>query len=187
VNEVCSGGSRGGRRSEISLWKKKWKAREGRGVIFTRRGTVRCLRPHPPLDCFQYVPLNCTSGSVSGAKPSKITCRLSITREGEGAGAMMSGPLISGSNQAATPLQFPFIVLHGRGAFFNLNPRRLLQLQSSLLTSSLVTNFNPRHLRLQPSSPSTLTLVTFQFPKPCRFLFPLLLDGRGVLDAAATR
>jgi hypothetical protein len=40
-------------------------------------------------------------------------------REGEGAGAMMSGPLISGSNQPAAPFQFPFIVLHGQGAFFN--------------------------------------------------------------------
>jgi hypothetical protein len=54
----------------------------------------------------------------------------------------------------------------------NFIPRRL-QLQSSLPTSSLVTNFNPRHLSIS---------------KPIAFLFPpLLLDARGVLDAAATR
>jgi hypothetical protein len=44
------------------------------------------------------------------------------------AGAMMSGPLISGSSQTAVPFQFPFIVvLDGRGTFFNFNPRRQLQ------------------------------------------------------------
>jgi hypothetical protein len=56
--------------------------------------------------------------------------RLSITQEGEGAGAMMLGPLVSGNSQTAAPFQFPFIVLHGRGAFFNFNPCCLLQLQS---------------------------------------------------------
>jgi hypothetical protein len=76
---------------------------------------------------------------------------------------MMSGPLVNGSSQTMTPFQFPFIVLlHGRGAFFNLQPSspsstsilvanfipRRLQLQSSLPTSSLVDNFNPRRLSI---------------------------------------
>jgi hypothetical protein len=69
--------------------------------------------------------------------------------------------------------------------FFHFNPRRLLQLQSSsptsslitfnfncrhlqlqslLLNSSLITNFNPRRLQLQPSSPFNFqTLSLFYF------------------------
>jgi hypothetical protein len=78
---------------------------------------------------------------------------------------MMLGPLVNGSSQTAVPFQFPFIVLlHGRGAIFNLQPSSPpstsilvanfipLQLQSSFPTSSLVANFNPRPLQLQPSS-----------------------------------
>jgi hypothetical protein len=79
----------------------------------------------------------------------------------------MLGQLVHGSSQTVVPFQFPFIILlHGRGAFFNLQPSlpsstsilvanfipRRLQLQSSLPTSSLVANFNPRRLQLQPSS-----------------------------------
>jgi hypothetical protein len=64
---------------------------------------------------------------------------LSVMRE-EGAGAMMSGPLVSSSSQTTMPFQSPFIVLDGRGAFFNFNPCRL-QLQPSshfnVQTSSL--------------------------------------------------
>jgi hypothetical protein len=112
------------------------------------------------------VPLDCASGSVSGAKSSKTTRRLSITRE-EGAGAVMSGPLVNDSSQTAAHFQFPFIVLlHGRGTFFNFNPRRLLQLQSSSPTSILVANFNPRRLQLQPSLPSTSILVANFIPRP---------------------
>jgi hypothetical protein len=70
--------------------------------------------------------------------------------------------------------------------FFNFNPRRQLH-PSSPSTSTLVANFIPRH-QLQPSSPSTSTPIAFQFPNPVAFLFPpLLLDGRGVLDAATAR
>jgi hypothetical protein len=146
----------------ISLWKKQGKAGEGRGVILTRRGTVRRLCSHPLLHCCQYVPLDCASGSVSGAKPSKTTRRLSITRE-EGAGAVMSGPLVNGSSQTETPFQFPFIILlHGRGVFFNFNPHSLLQLQSSPPTSSLVAfNFNPRRLQLQSSLPTSSLVANF--------------------------
>jgi hypothetical protein len=95
--------------------------------------------------------------SVLGAKLSKTTRHLSITWGGEGAGAMMSGPLVNDSSQTAAPFQFPFIVLlHGRGTFFNLQPL------SSSSTSILVTNFIPRRLQLQSSLP-TSTLVFFNF------------------------
>jgi hypothetical protein len=155
-------------------------SRGGRGVILTRRVTVWRLCPYPLLHCCKYVPLNCESGSISSAKPTKTTLCLSITLEGEGAGAMMSSPLVSGSSQTAAPFQFPFIVLNDRGAFFNLYPRRLLQLQPSLPTSSLIANFNPRHHQLQPRRLS--------ISKPIAFLFsPLLLDSRVVLDSAAAR
>jgi hypothetical protein len=87
----------------------------------------------------------------------------------------MSVPLVNGNSQTATPFQFPFIVLlHGRGTF-NFNPRRLLQLQSSSPTSSLVAfNFNPC-CQLHSSLP-TSTLIAFNFnprrlsiSKPRRF------------------
>jgi hypothetical protein len=88
-------------------------------------------------------------------------------REGEGAGAMMSGPLINGSSQTVAPFQFPFIVLDGRVAFFYFQ---------TLLPS------------IQPSSPFNFNLVAFQFPNPVAFPFPpLILDGHGVLDATAVR
>jgi hypothetical protein len=65
-----------------------------------------------------------------------------------------------------------------------INPRRLLQLQSSSPTFSLVAfNFNPL------SNPRLLqTLVAFHFPNPVAFLFPLLLlDSSSVLDGAVAR
>jgi hypothetical protein len=109
---------------------------------------------------------------------------------------MMSGPLVNSSSQTAAPFQFPFIVLlHGRGAIFNLQPTSPpstsilvgnfipLQLQSCLPTSSLVANFNPRHRQLQPSSPfnfQTLSLCYFLpfflMPAVCLMLLLLLPD-----------
>jgi hypothetical protein len=75
---------------------------------------------------------------------------------------MMSGPLINGSSQTAVPFQFTFIVLlQGRGAFFNFNPHRLLQLLSLLLTSCLVANFNPHRLQLQSSLPTSSLIANF--------------------------
>jgi hypothetical protein len=146
----------------ISLWKKQGKVGEGRGLILTRRGTVRRLYSHTLLHYCQYVPLDCASGSVSSAKPSKTPHLLSIARE-EGEAAMMSGPLMNSSSQTATPFQFPFIVLlHGRGAFFNFNPRLLLQLQSSSPTSSLIAfNFNPCRLQLQSLLPTSSLITNF--------------------------
>jgi hypothetical protein len=70
--------------------------------------------------------------------------------------------------------------------FVNFNSRHQLH-PSSPSTSILIANFIPSH-QLQPSSPSTSTLVAFQFPNPVAFIFlPLLLDARGVLDAADAR
>jgi hypothetical protein len=92
---------------------------------------------------------------------------------------MMSGQLVNGSSQTAAPFQFPFIVLlHGRGAIFNLQPSSSsppstsilvanfipFQLQSSLQPSSLVANFNPHRRKLQPSSH-----FKFQTPSLCYF------------------
>jgi hypothetical protein len=75
---------------------------------------------------------------------------------------MMSGPLVNDSSQTAAHFQFPFIVLlHGCGAFFNLQP------SSPTSTSILVANFIPRRLQLQSSSP-TSTLIAFNF-NPRRF------------------
>jgi hypothetical protein len=97
---------------------------------------------------------------------------------------MMLGPLVNGSSQTAVPFQFPFVVLlHGSCAFFNFNPRRLLQLQSSSPTSSLAAfNFNPRRLQLQSSLP-TSSLVANLNPRrlqlqpslPFNFQTPSLL------------
>jgi hypothetical protein len=85
-------------------------------------------------------------------------------------GAMMSGPPINGSSKTVVPFKFLFIVLlHGRGAFFHLQP------SSPSSTSILIANFIPHQLQLHPSSP-TSTLVAFNFNtrclsicKPCRF------------------
>jgi hypothetical protein len=130
-----------------------------------------------------YVPLDCASGSVLGAKPSETTHCLSITRGGGGAGAMMLGPLVNGRSQTAMPFQFPLLFYYMAEApsststlisFFNFNPHCQLH-PSSPLTSTLITfNFNPccQH---HPSSPTSI-LVTFNFnprrlsiSKPRRF------------------
>jgi hypothetical protein len=78
-------------------------------------------------------------------------------------------------------------------AFFNFNPRRQLHPSSPPTLILVAFNLNP-HRQLHPSSP-TSTLVAFNFnprrlsiSKPRHFLFPPhLLDGCGVLDAAAAR
>jgi hypothetical protein len=146
--------------------------RLGEGVILTRRGTVRRLCPHPLLHYYQYVPLYCASGSISGAKP-RVAFHLHGKEKGWG---NVSGPLVNGSSQTVVPFQFPFIVLlrHGRGATFNpqpssssprsfnFNPRRQLHPFSA---SILLANFIPRRCQLQPSLP-----LKFQTPSLCYFL-----------------
>jgi hypothetical protein len=153
----------------------------------TRRGTVRRLCPQPLLHYCQYVPLDCTSGSILGVKP-----RAAFHLRGKEKGWVNDvGPLVNGNSQTAAPFQFLFIVLlrHGRGAIFNLQPSS----SSPLSTSILVANFIP--LQLQSSLP-TSSLVAANFnprrhsnskPRRCS-ISSILLDGRlGVLDAAAAR
>jgi hypothetical protein len=90
----------------ISLWKKQGKVGEGDWVReLTRRGTVRRLCPHPLLHYCQYVPLDCASGSVSGAKPH-VAFHLRRKEKGQGN---------NGSSQTVAPFQFPFIVLLRHG------------------------------------------------------------------------
>jgi hypothetical protein len=102
---------------------------------------------------------------------------------------MMSGPIVNGSRQTATPFQFPFIILlrHGRGVIFNLQPSSPPS-TSILVTTSSLFNFNPP-CQLHPSSPPTSTLVAIQIPNPIAVLFPPLLldDARSVLDATTAR
>jgi hypothetical protein len=136
----------------------------------SRRGTVRRLCPHPLLHYCQYMPLDCASGSVSGAKP-RVSFHL---RRKKGWGNDV-GPTCQRQlpNCGVFSISiYCFITTWLRHhlqpstlvASFNFNPCCHfipLQLQSSLLTSSLVAaNFNPcRHSNSKPchcaiSSPS---------------------------------
>jgi hypothetical protein len=150
-----AGESRGGRLRE--------------GVMLTRRRTIRCLCTHPVLHYCQYVPLDCTSGSVSGAKP-RVAFQLRGKEKGWGNDV---GPTCQQQqpNCGAFSISiYCFITTWLRChlqpstliASFNFNPRRhfiTLQLQSSLPTSSLVaTNFNPR--RLSVSKPSRCAICS---------------------------
>jgi hypothetical protein len=123
-------------------------------------------------------------GSVLGAKPSKPT-RRSITREGKGADC----GAFSISNYCFT---WPRRLLQLQPSSptsslitFNFTPRRL-QLQSSLPTSSLVANFNPHRLELQPSPP-------FNFQTPSLFYFlpfslmPMVCLMQVLLDELVTQ
>jgi hypothetical protein len=159
------------------------RGRLGKGVILIRRGTVRRLCPHPLLHYCLYVPLDCASGSVSGAKPHvtfqlrgkkergndvRPTCQRQQANCGD-----FSVSICCFITRPRRHLQPSTLV-----ASFNFNPRRhfiSLQLQSSLPTSSLVaTNFNPCRLSIS---------------KPVIVLFPPLLldDACSVLDAVAAR
>jgi hypothetical protein len=152
----------------------------------TRRGTVRRLCPHPLLKNCQYVPLDCTSGSVSGAKP-RIAFHLREKEKGRGndigptcqrqqpnCGAFSISIYCFITTWLRRHLQPSTLELF---ASFNFNPSRQLH----------PLNFNPP-CQLHPSSPPTSTLVAIQIPNPVAVLFPpLLLDGRGVLDAAVAR
>jgi hypothetical protein len=162
--------------------------RLGEGVILTRRGTVRRLCPHPLLHYCQYVPLDCASGSISGAKP-RISFHLRGKEKGRGNDV---GPTCQRQqpNCGAFSISiYCFITTWPTpSSTFNPRARRLtpatsilitnfipLQLQSSLPTSSLVvTNFNPR--RHSNSKPRRCAISS------------LALDGRqDVFDAAAAR
>jgi hypothetical protein len=132
--------------------------RLGEGIILTRHGTVSHLYPHPLLHYCQYVPLDCASGSISGAK-SHVDFQLRGKEKGRGNDV---GPTCQRqqSNCGAFSVSIYYFITWPRHhlqpstlvASFNFNPLRHfipLQLQSSLPTSSLVTtNFNPRRLSI---------------------------------------
>jgi hypothetical protein len=137
----------------------------------TRRGTVRRLCPHPLHHYCQYLPLDCASGSVSGAKP-RVSFHLGGKEKGRGKNA---GPTCQRQqpNCGAFSISiFCFITTwrrrhlqpstHELVASFNFNPSRLLHPSS---TSILLANFIPRRRQLQPSSP-----FKFQTPSLCYFL-----------------
>jgi hypothetical protein len=160
------------------------RGRLGEGVILTRRGTVRHLCPHPLIHCYQYVPLDCASGSVLGTKP-RVAFQLRGKEKGWGNDV---GPTCQRqqpnydafSSSIYCFLTWPRCHLQPSTlelvASFNFNPRR--QLHPSP-TSILLANFIPRRQH-QSSSPPTSTLIVFQIPNPVTVLFPPLL-----LDAAA--
>jgi hypothetical protein len=124
------------------------------GVILTRRGTVRCVFSHPLLHC------TCIGLRLGCKVVQNHVSPFNYVGRRRGRGS----DVVSGSSQTATPFQFLFIVLHGRGAFANFIPCRLILLQPSSPTSSLVANFNPRRRQLQPLSP-------FNFQTPSLFYF----------------
>jgi hypothetical protein len=154
----------------------------------TRRGTVRCLCRHPLLHYCQYVPLDCASGSVSGAK-LRVTFHLRGKEKGRGNDARPTC-----QRQQPNCDAFPISIY----CFITTGPRRHLQPSTLELVASF--NSNPSHqhfipLQLQFSLP-TSSLVTTNFiprrhsnfkPRRCA-ISSILLDVRhGVLDAAAAR
>jgi hypothetical protein len=144
----------------------------GEGVILTRRGTVRRLYPHPLLHYCQYAPLDCASGSVSGAKPHDAfhlggkekgrvndvgpTCQ----RQQPNCGAFSISIYCFITTWPRRHLQLSTLELV---ASFNFNPSHQLHPSS---TSILLPNFIPRRRQLQPLSP-----FKFQTPSLCYFLY----------------
>jgi hypothetical protein len=131
----------------------------------TRRGTIRRLCPHPLLHYCQYVPLDCASGSISGAKP-RVVFQLRGNEKGRGNDV---GPTCQQQQPNCGTFSisiYCFITTWSRRHLqpstlelvtsFNFNPRHQLHPSS---TSILLANFIPRHRQLQPSS-----LFKFQTP-----------------------
>jgi hypothetical protein len=159
----------------------------GEGVILTRRGTVRRLCPHPLLHYCQYGPLDCASGSVSGAKP-RVSFHLGGKEKGRGNDV---GPTCQRQqpNCGAFSISIYCFITTWPRAIFNLQPSSSLPPSTSIL----VANFIP--LQLQSSLPTSF-LVTANFNPRCHSNFKprrcaissIFLDGRcSVLDAAAVR
>jgi hypothetical protein len=113
-------------------------AGEGRGVILTRCRTVRRLFPKPPLHCTCHSIVHRAPFGVKNSPKPCVTFQLRGKEKGRG------NDVVSGSSQTSAPFQFPFIVLHGRGALFNFEPCRILLLQPSSPTPSHIANFSPR-------------------------------------------
>jgi hypothetical protein len=142
------------------------------GVILTRRRTVRRLYPHPLLHYYQYEPLDCASGSVSGAKP-RIAFQLHGKEKGwsndVGPTCQRQQPNCDGFSISI----YYFITTWPRChlqpstlelvAAFNVNPRRQLHPSS---TSILLANFIPRRHQLQPSSPFKFQTSSLCYSSP---------------------
>jgi hypothetical protein len=124
----------------------------------TRRGTVRRHCPHPLLHYCQYVPLDCASGSISGAKP-RVAFHLGGKEKGRGNDV---GPTCQRQqpNCGAFSISiYCFITTWPRShlqpstlelvASFNFNPSRQLHHSS---TSILLANFIHRRRQVQSSS-----------------------------------
>jgi hypothetical protein len=138
----------------------------------SRCGTVKRLCRHPLLHYCQYVPLDCASGSVSGAKP-RVSFHLRKKEKGRGNDVGTHLSMASAKLRRLFNFHLLFYYDMAEAPSSTFNPHCLLQLQSSsplhpssisiLLakTSPLVAaNFNPsRHSYSKPrrcaiSSPS---------------------------------
>jgi hypothetical protein len=146
--------------------------RLGEGDILIRRGTVWHLCSHQLLHYYQYVPLDCASGSISGAK-SCVAFHLRGKEKGRGNDVGPTCHHQQPNYGTFSIFIYCFITTWTR---HHLQPTTLelvallLQLQSSSPTSSLF-NFNPP-CQLCPSSPPTSTLVAIQIPNLAAVLFP---------------
>jgi hypothetical protein len=143
----------------------------GEGVILTRRGTVRSLCPHPLLHYCEYVPLDCASSSVSGAKPH-VAFHLRGKEKGRGNDVGSTCQRQQPNWGAFSDSIYCFITTWPRRhlqpstlelvASFNFNPSRQLHPSS---TSIILANFIPRRRQLQPLLP-----FKFQTPSFCYFV-----------------
>jgi hypothetical protein len=150
------------KKKTIRLWKKQGRKQgraTGRGSLLIRRGTVRRLYPHPLLHYCQYVPLDCASGSVSGAKP-RVAFHLRRKQKGRGNDVGPTCERQQPNCGAFSIFIYGFITTWPRRHLqpstlelvgsFNFNPSRQLHPSS---TSILLSNFTPRRRELQHSSP----------------------------------
>jgi hypothetical protein len=95
----------------ISLWKKQGKARRatGRGSYIDK---MRNRQAPPPPPTTPLLLVRATRLRIGLRLGRKDTCRLSITREGEGVGQICRAHFSTAvAMQTAMPFQFPFIVL----------------------------------------------------------------------------
>jgi hypothetical protein len=134
----------------------------------TRCGTVRRLCPHPLLHYCQYVPLDCASGSVSGAKPcaafhlhGKEKGWAHLSTAAAKLWPLFNFHLLFYYDMAEAPSSTFNPRARHLTRSFNFNPRRQLHPSS---TSILLDNFIPRRRQRQPSSP-------FKFQTPSLFYF----------------
>jgi hypothetical protein len=137
----------------------------------TRFRTVRRLCPHPLLHYCQYMPLDCASGSDSGAKP-RVAFQLRRKEKGRGNDVGPTCQRQQPNCDAFSITIYCFITTWPRRhlhpstlelvASFNFNPSRQLHPSS---TSIILANFIPRRHQLQPSSP-----FKFTTPSLCYFV-----------------